>query len=116
LASSTAPRLIRSAAELTAAVTDFKENYERFAKKHRQYHDLLIDDNFNHVFQNTRAHSDIKNTAETFSEKIKVALGAVENKNKITANKWTTRLGSFLKTLLPVANFSVNLAGALGEV
>jgi serine/threonine protein kinase HipA of HipAB toxin-antitoxin module len=113
---SMSPRLVRSVSELNAAVKEFKENYESFVKKHRQYHDLLIDDDFNHVFQNTRAHSDIKSTAETFGEKIKVALRAVESRNKITANKWTTRLGSFLKTLLPVANLSVNLAGALGEV
>ena len=110
------PRLVRSASELTAAVKEFKKNYERFAMKHCQYHDLLIDNDFIQVFQNTSAHDDFKNSAETFGQKIKVALQAVETRNKITANKWTTRLGSFLKTLLPVANLSVNLAGALGEV
>jgi hypothetical protein len=110
------PRLVRSVSELTAAVIEFKENYEMFVGKHRQYHDLLIDEDFSHVFQNIKAHTDIKNMAEIFGEKTKVTLQAVENRNRITANNWTIRLASFLKTLLPVANLSVNLAGALGEV
>jgi hypothetical protein len=115
-ASSMSPRLIRSASELAAAVKEFKDNYQRFAMKYCQYHDLLIDNDFNQVFENISAHDDIKSTAESFGQKIRVTLQAVETRNKITTNKWTIRLGMFLKAVLPVANLSVNLAGALGEV
>lgn len=110
------PRLVRSATDLAAVVNEFKENYEMFASKHCQYHDLLNEDQFIIAFDTPEAGNILNRTAETFGERIRTALQTIENKKSINEYRWTTRLGHFVKTLFPVANLSVSLIGSIGDV
>lgn len=110
------PRLVRSATDLETAVKDFRENYQMFVSKHRQYHDLLNEDGFNIVFDTTDNGSVLNPTAEAFGDRIRTALQMIENRRSFNECKWTTRLGSFAKAIFPVANFSLNLAGSIGDV
>ena len=104
----------RSRSELEEAIAEFKTNYERFAKKNKQF--LLIDDEFNGAFQNAQVEQDIRKSARTFGDGIQTAMRTIEKKKLATKGNWTTRLGNFLTKLYPVARFCLSLVGPIAGV
>lgn len=107
-------RIDLAASELTTVLAEFKCHYEDFASNNQQF--VLLADEFNQVFQDADAQCDIKQAAQTLGTGIQNALQIIEKKQKLSGSKWTTKAGSFLTRLYPVARLSLGLAAAIGEV
>jgi hypothetical protein len=109
-----AARTARSITELTDAVAEFRETYQTFAKKNKQF--FLIDEDVQAAFRVAQGQDDIRRGAKTFSDGIWEASRAVEKKAKIADGKWTTKLGKLLRKLYPLARLSLGSVSAIGEV
>lgn len=106
-------RISRSLAELTDAVGEFKENYEKFAVKNKQF--LLLDDEFGDILQIVEPKGHFKDSAKLFEHQIQITLQTIETKQKSTSI-WTNKLGIFLKKIYPVVKLSSSLIITVAEV
>ena len=100
---------------LTEAIAQFKNNYEQFAKKYRQFSLIELDECYT-AFQKAEAGDDIKNAARPFEKGVRAAMQTVEKKRKLAECTWTARVGSFLTKLYPIARLSLSLATASANV
>lgn len=107
-------RISRLLTELDGAMTEFRKNYELFAKKHSDV--LLLDDEFNNAFHKAEATDDIKRSAQIFGDGIWAVLQTMETKKNARKSTWLGKLGNFVTKVYPVAMLSLNLAAAVGEV
>lgn len=107
-------RISRSLTELNVAVTEFRKNYELFAKKHPDV--LLFEEEFNTAFRSAEVIDDIKCSAQSFGEGIWAVLQIMETKKSIGKSAWLTKLGTFLAKVYPVAMLSLNLSASVSEV
>jgi hypothetical protein len=107
-------RISRSLTELDVAATEFRENYELFAKKHPDV--LLFEDEFNTAFRSAEVSDDIKRSAQIFGDGIRAVLQTMETKKSIGKPAWQTKLGTFLAKVYPVAMLSLNLTASVSEV
>ena len=107
-------RISRSLTELDIAMTEFRQNYELFAKKHPDV--FLLDDEFNTAFRSAEATDDIKRSAQIFGDGIWAVLQTIETKKNIGKSAWLTKLGNFLTKVYPVAMLSLNLTTTVAEV
>jgi hypothetical protein len=107
-------RTSTSLSELSDAIAQFKDNYEKFAKENSTF--ILIDKDIQAALQDAQAEIDIRSAARIFSDGIWGALRTVEAKKKAQSTKWTTRLGNALTKLYPIARLSLGAAQIVGTV
>jgi hypothetical protein len=107
-------RVSKSLSELSDAVAKFKENYEQFAAKRRDV--FLIDADFQKALENVEAGGTVGLAAQAFGEKIRDVMRLIETKKELSKGGWSSRLGTFIAKLYPVASLSLNLASAVAQV
>ena len=107
-------RISRIMTELDGAMAEFRKNYELFAEKHSDV--LLLDDEFNGIFQKAEATDDIKRSAQIFGAGIWVVLRTMETKKNVSKSGWLAKLCTFLTKMYPVAMLSLNLTASVAEV
>ena len=95
-------------------MTEFRQNYELFARKHPDV--FLLDDEFSTVFRSAEASDDIKRSAQIFGGGIWAVLQTMEAKKNIGKSAWLTKLGTFLTKVYPVAMLSLNLTESVADV
>jgi len=100
--------------ELNTAISEFQTTYNLFVKTNSQF--ILIDEDMEEAFRAAQKESDLKRAATTFSSGISSALEAVRKRKKFEQGRWTTKLGTVLGKLYPVAGLSLNLLGSVGDV
>jgi hypothetical protein len=99
--------------ELRAVLSEFKQNYEQFAFKNRHY--VLIEDDFERVFEGVESSENNRQIAKSFGDKVRTVLQVVERKKNLTAGKWTTKLGNFLRNLYPIMRFSCGFIATIAD-
>jgi hypothetical protein len=104
----------RSLSELEEAIAVSEKNYEQFIALNRKF--VLIGDDFRGAFQNAEAGGDIRKSAQLFGDGVWAALRILERKQKFKQTNWTTRVGTFLTKLYPVARISLGLTVAIADV
>jgi hypothetical protein len=104
----------RALLELRVVLAEFKRNYEQFAFKNSHY--VLIEDDFERVFESVESSENNRQIAKSFGDKVQTVLQVVERKKNLTAGKWTTKLGNFLRNLYPIMRFSCGLVAAIADV
>jgi hypothetical protein len=104
----------QSPSELNIAISGFQTTYKTFAKINKQF--ILLDDDMEEAFRVAQTEGDIRRAATTFSTGISIALEAVRKRKKLETGKWTTKLGTVLSKLYPVARLSLDLLGSIGDV
>lgn len=107
-------RISRSLTELDVAMTEFRQNYELFAKKHPDV--FLLNEEFSPAFRSAEASDDIKRSAQVFGNGIWAVLQTMEAKKNIGKSEWLTKLGTFLTKVYPVAVLSLNLTASVADV
>ena len=107
-------RVSKSLSELSDAVAKFKENYEQFAAKRRDV--LLIDIDFQKALEDVEAGGAVGLAAQAFGDKIRDVMRLIETKKELSKNRWSSRLGTFITKLYPVASLSLNLVTIAAQV
>lgn len=107
-------RVSKSLSELSDAVAKFKENYEQFAAKRRDV--LLIDIDFQKALEDAEAGGAVGLAAQAFGDKIRDVMRLIETKKELFKNRWSSRLGTFITKLYPVASLSLNLVTVAAQV
>lgn len=106
-------RFSRSVDELNNAVGEFKEIYEKFAAKNKQF--FLLEDELGDMLQIIESKDDFQSSAKLFEHQVQITLQAIERKQKSTSI-WTNKLGTFLKKIYPVIKLSSNFIITVAEV
>lgn len=106
-------RISGSLDELNDAVREFKENYEKFAAKNKQF--LLLEDEFGDMLQIIESKGHFQSSAKLFEHQIQITQQAIERKQK-SISLWTNKLGTFLKKIYPVVKLSSNFIITVAEV
>ena len=107
-------RMVATMSELNEAVSEFRNNYQQYAAKNRQF--VLIENDLHGKLQNIHAHGRLGETAQVFGDQIWEVMRGIESKKEISKKKWTTKLGIFSSKLFPIVSLSLNLADAVSQV
>jgi hypothetical protein len=99
---------------LDSILQTFEKNYKLFAAKNSKF--LVIGEEFQTVFVNSRPTNDIKRSAQIFGDGIRSTLQTMERKNSTAISKWASKVGNFLAKLYPVVRLSLNLTVAASDV
>lgn len=100
--------------DLRAAVSEFHENYEKFAQKNRKF--IRIGEDVWLAFQKAGGQQNVKGSVQVFRAEILSVMRTMERKDHAIKAKWTGRVGNFLTNLYPVARLSLQLTSAISEV
>ena len=76
----------------------------------------MIDEDIETALKRDPEHDDIRKRAQRFGQGISVAIKAIERRKKMKEGSWTTKLGSFLAKLYPIASLSLGLLATIGDV
>jgi hypothetical protein len=100
--------------ELTIAALEFRQNYELFTSKHRQY--ITLQDEIDLAARRAESETNPGISAEIFSKRIVTFLEAVQAKEESTpSHKWTRKLGTFLKKVYPIAKLCIGVTSSFAE-
>lgn len=103
---------------LAGCVSDFKDAIKELEEHNKQFFSsnpgfITIKDRFDTAFREADANRDIRSGSQVLSKGILTALQTLEAEGNIKKDKWTTKVGNFLKKLYPVARLSLKLTGAV---
>jgi hypothetical protein len=100
--------------ELTIAASEFRQNYELFISKHRQY--FILQDEIDLAARRAESERSPSISAEIFSERIVTFLEALQAKEASTpSHGWTRKLGTFLKKVYPIARLCIGVTSSFAE-
>jgi hypothetical protein len=113
-ASASDPACSDPACELTIAASEFKQNYELFASKHRQY--IILQDEIDLAARRAESETSASISAEIFSKRIVTFLEALQAKEEPTQSlKWTRKLGTFLQKVYPIARLCIGVTSSFAQ-
>jgi hypothetical protein len=102
------------ACELTIAASEFRQNYELFVSKHRQY--ITLHDEIDLAARRADSETCASISAEIFSNRIVTVLETMQAKEETTGTrKWTRKLGAFLKKVYPIAKLCIGVTSSFAE-
>jgi hypothetical protein len=104
----------RALAELNTAISEFRDNYGKFAASNQKF--LTVHNDVQSALDKAQSETDIKRSAEIFGDSIFQMMRVTERKQQISDSKWTGKLINFLKKVYPVAQVSLTVIGSVGQV
>jgi hypothetical protein len=104
-------RLAGCVSDFIDAIKELEEHNKEFVSSNPGF--ITIKDRFDTAFREADANRDIRRGSQVLSKGILAALQTLEVERNIKKDKWTTKVGNFLKKLYPVARLSLNLTGAV---
>lgn len=100
--------------ELKNAITEFKDNYERFAAKHSLC--LIDEEGIRTAIQSADSVADIRKSAGFFMGEISKVIRLTKEKQKDFDAKWSGTISNFLSKLYPLTRLSLSLTSAICDV
>ena len=100
--------------DLREAILKFQNSYTKFAKRNQGY--FLIDHEFDEVLKSAEKEMDLTRAADIFGTKIHSVFQTLARKNRLMEGSWTSRLGTFMRKVYPIARIAVGVAGDVGDV
>ena len=105
----------RAVLELNKAVDEFRGHYILFTKNDTRL--LAINEaDLDSALSRSSHITSVKGSATFFGKEIRNVMSSTKQKEQLVETKWTTRVGDFCCRLYPVAKFSIQIAGAVGQV
>jgi len=98
--------------EFKRVVTEFKQNYERFAEKNKQ----LVRVDVQAAIDKAASNHDFRKAAVIFGTEITTTIKVLETNRESSKAKWTGKLSGFLGKLYPVARLSFHLTSVAATV
>jgi len=105
----------RAVLELNKAVDEFRNHYILFTKNDKRL--LAINEaDLDSALSRSSLTTGVKGSATLFGKEIRNVMSITKQKEQLVETKWTTRVGEFCCRLYPVAKFSIQIAGVVGQV
>jgi hypothetical protein len=95
------------------AASEFRQNYELFTSKHRQY--ITLQDEIDLAARKAESETSPSISAEMFSNRIVTFLEVLQAKESTPSLKWTRKLGAFLKKVYPIAKLCIGVTNSFSE-
>lgn len=106
---------------LSECLSDLADAFKTLEKHNKQFISgnpgfVTIKDRFDAALRDADAHPDIRQGSQVLSKGILTALRRLEDEQNTKKDKWTTKVGNFLKKVYPVARVSLSLTSAVAGV